>query len=474
MNTVDDAVLQTLLAYWRGEPPADVVRRNRCRRLADMLQASLGPRAAGELREPSAQQAAHIRAALERLVAADPVAAELARALRPPAPPRPTLRAPGPSVSLTLRFAPEPDGATIVWEADGLGLRRSLFRAPYDLAALPLVLRALEQAQRGAADPAAFHPRERALLAGLGLWLGDRLRADCAERVGQMLYYHLTADREGEIALRTARDQATSQGQALDLVLRFPGEAASLAALPWEALCAEGQPLLLSRGKLASCVRYLDLAQALPPPRPRGERLHLLAVLPAAGLTPEQRAGRARPWQALEQTGLVRASVLTPATAAALIAAMHERPVDILHFDGCGRYQDDQGELLLDTPEGGEVWLPARRLQALLGDLRLALLHTGQSAMVGSAGLLSGVGPALSAAGVPAVVAMQIGMPAPALACFAESLYQALAGGASLQHAVALARQRLFVEHGDNAWYVPTLTIRSRDSAPIVLVRPAS
>lgn len=472
---LSDTVLQTLLAYWRGEPPADVVRRNRCRRLADMLQAQLGALAPAALRGPSPEQTAQIRSALARLAAADPVAAELVRALTPPAPPRRAPRAPEPSVGLTLRFQPEADGAAVMWEADGLGLRRSSFRTPYDVGLLPLVLRALEAEQHGGAEPGAFHPREQELLAGLGLWLGGRLRSDCSQRVGQTLYYHLTADREGEIALRTARDLATAHGHSLDLALRFPEQAASLAALPWESLSQGGQPLLLSQGRLAGCVRYLDLAQALPPARPRGERLHLLAVLPDAGLTPEARAERAQPWRALEQTGQVRASVLAPATPAALTAAIQRGPpVDILHFDGRGRYHEDQGELLLDSPQGGGVWLPARRLQALLGGRpRLALLHASQSAMVGSAGMLTGVAPALSAAGVPAVVAMQIGMPAPALACFAQSLYQDLADGASLQHAVALARQRLFVEHGDSGWYVPTLTIRSRDSAPLVLVRQA-
>jgi len=468
MTTVDDTVIQKLLAYWRGEEPADLVERNRCRRLADKLRARLRP--------PSRNEGAKVRTALQELAAIDSDAAELIRALTPPAPPRPRQRPPQPSLALTLRFLR--DEAAVLWESDVLGPRRSSFQPPFEAEALPLVLRALEAEQHGTPGREAFSPFEQEELVRLRLWHGEGLVPSVSQRVGWQLYLELELPREGENTLRTARDLATAQGQTLELRLRFGKDMAHLAALPWEALWDGEGPLLLSRGKLASCVRYLDLAEAVAPPRPTAGRLHMLAVLPSAGLTPEEqtaeRAAREPAWRALEQSGAASVTTFKPATVRALREAIQQGPpVDLLHFYGQGRYHNGQGELLFDSPDGGAAWLSAGRFQALLGGkVRLVVLHASQSAQVGSARLLSGMASALSAASVLAVVAMQLSLPMAASALFAETLYQELARGVCLQEAVATARQTLYVEDARGAsWYVPTLTIRSRDSAPIYLVR---
>jgi hypothetical protein len=259
--------------------------------------------------------------------------------------------------------------------------------------------------------------------------------------------------------------------------LHFAPAAAALAALPWELAWDDNdEPLLLSRGQLIGCVRHLDLAQALPPPRPSGRPLRLTAVTPAAGRSPELRAEeRAARLAALapllERGDLVLDEIAAPVTRRALNEWFRTSgPPDIVHFVGHGRYLDGRGYLVLDTPEGGLDPVPAPQIVQLLRQARLVVLHACQSATAGESGLLTGVAPALSAAGVPAVVAMQLTVRTAAAIRFGEELYGALARGESLQQAVSLGRQVLYSEERDGAsWYVPTLTVRARDPGPLYL-----
>jgi CHAT domain-containing protein len=384
------------------------------------------------------------------------------------------------SVRLTLRMVPQADVAQITWEADVLGRSSSIFRSPYDSTALPLVIKALDSFQYGREFAnERLNPDERAQLIAMGLWTDNQPVPTLHKRVGQALYEALVADPAAATALSTARNIATSQGLPLSYLLRFPSDAVDLAALPWELLWDKNSALLLSRGKQAAFVRYLDLDQALPPPSPPGNRLRILAIAPNAGILPEvretERMARNTAWADLISSGLVELEELSPATPMKLVDRVQNGPpIDIVHFYGHGRYKDGQGALLFDSASG-QSWISAERLAALLGDARLILLHACQSSMTGEEGLLTGVSPALSAAGVPIVVAMQLTVRADAATRFAEVIYRGLARGESVQRAVAQARQALYFEEEDGAsWYVPTLTIRARDTGPLRLVRMPS
>jgi CHAT domain-containing protein len=219
-------------------------------------------------------------------------------------------------------------------------------------------------------------------------------------------------------------------------------------------------------------------SQLIPraPLRPRGQALSILAVGPHSGLDPdlraEERAARQLAWHPLVESGALIVEELSPAVPQRLIERIQDGPpIDIIHYFGHGRYRNGKGELLFDRQGGGRVLLGADRVAALFGEARLALLFACQSSASGPAGLLTGVAPALVAAGVPAVVAMQLSVRADAAVRFAGRIYSALARGESLQQAMARARQVLFVEEEDGvSWFVPTLTIRSREARPIRLV----
>ncbi len=378
---------------------------------------------------------------------------------------------------LTLRFdAPDASGLALVrWEAETIGSLTSSFRPPYsgdDLALVIAALDELQSARRG------FSAAELARLAALGLPVEEGiLHAQAHQAVGRAIFTALTADPEGDKALATIRNVAVAQSRAAVVRLHFAPAAASLAALPWELAWDESdEPLLLSRGQLIGCVRHLDLAQALPPPRARGGPLRLTAVTPAAGLDPaaraEERAARLAALEPLIQRGELRLDeVAGPVTRRALNEHFREHgPPDIVHFVGHGRYLDGRGYLVLDTPEGGYDPAPAAQIVQLFSQARLVVLHACQSATSSETGLLTGVAPALSAAGVPAVVAMQLTVRVAAAIRFAEELYGALGRGESLQRAVSLGRQVLYSEERDGAsWYVPTLTVRARDPGPLYL-----
>lgn len=383
------------------------------------------------------------------------------------------------SYPLTLRLVPRGDTVQVTWEANVIGSRSSEFRPPYDAAMLPLVIKALDAAQWPShpLKGPQFDASERDRLAARDYWADGRVVTDIHRRVGRELYVALVADPKGATALRTARDHATEKHLPLAYLLRFPPEATELTALPWELLWDDREPLLFSRGQLASCVRYLDLDEALPQSSRPGTTLRLLAIAPLAQVPEkvrqEERAARTA-WAELIRLGNVTMEELSPATPKGLVDRIQGRPpVDILHFYGHGRYKDGHGALLFDAVGGGETWLDEKKLTASLGEARLIILHACQSAMVGSEGLLTGVAPALSAAGVPAVVAMQLTIRVAAAARFAEVFYRSLARGESVQNAVSQARQALYVEESDGAsWYVPTLTIRARDTGPLRLMKP--
>jgi len=384
-------------------------------------------------------------------------------------------------IMLTLRIVPQGKNAQVTWDCDEVGHYTSKFRPPYDTATLPLVIKALNAIQypNHPSEGPTFEQAERDQLANLGLWQGDRVVVDIDRRVGRMLYDRLLTDDDAKIALSGVRNAAIANARPLTYLLRFPPDAVELAALPWELLHDSANPLVLSQGQLASFVRYLELEQALPPPYSPGKRLRILAIAPSADIPPqiraEERQARNKAWAKLQDDGAVVLDELSPAMVSDLVDRIQSGPpVDILHFYGHGRYRNGQGELLFDSPGGGKAWIAANRLAALLGQTRLVMLHACKSAMVGEAGLLTGVAPALTAAGVPLVVAMQLTVQMDAATRFAGIVYNDLARGRAIQEAVSRARQALFVESDDGAsWYVPTLTIRSRNTGPMRLIQPS-
>jgi len=512
---LDEHVLRILMTYWQGGELESIEKQNTCRQLSQQVLRQVSSKVAQKIRAKPANYTKEVQLILAQLVHADPISRELYRQLLPPQPasPAPSVasvltieaqrdiniaggletllripkfdgtgqhtKSPSPSIPLTLRMVPHGSATHITWEADVIGTETSIFHSPFSVALLPVIIKALDAVQwpEHPHHGPAFTPEEREQLKTLGLWSGNRVAVDIHQRVGQALYNALIADSRGAQALGTIRNHATAQGIPARYVFRFPADDVELAALPWELLWDAHGPIVLSRGKLASFERYLNLAQALPPTGSSRRVLRILALSPRAHMSDdiheEEQIARANALKELVQEGSVVMEELSPVTPNNLVDRIQAGPpVDVVHFYGHGRYKNGQGELLFDTSSGGMIWVDAQRLAVLLGETRLILLHACQSAMAGPAGLLSGVGPALCAAGVPIVIAMQLTIRVTAATRFVEVFYRAMARGDSVQHAVSQARQALFVEESDGAsWYVPSLTIRARDDGLVYLLK---
>ncbi|MEI7644591.1 MAG: CHAT domain-containing protein [Chloroflexales bacterium] len=404
------------------------------------------------------------------------------------------MTSPSDPISLRLIFRPVRGGALLRWEADVLGARESRMPAPIPPDDLGLILRTLDALQDPAYPTAwnaaqersfGFSPDERARLGAAGLWAAGRVCADAPWRIGRRLHRALTADPAGAQALGTVRDHAAAIGRPLSLELCFPPAATDLAGLPWELLWDDGPtPILLGRGATAACVRRLDLAEALPPPRQTTGPLRILAISPRAGIPAElrqiERAARAAAWAPLIERGQARMDELGPVTRESLAnATTGAHPPDVIHYYGHGRYHGGEGALLLDDA-GAAAWVPASSLAPLLAPAGMVVLHACQGAMLGSAHTLaadmrSALAPALCAAGVPVVLGMQFTVRAAAANRMAAVIYQALAEGRSVEEAVAFARRALYVEEPDRvSWYVPALYLRARGGGPTYLRPPVT
>ncbi len=192
------------------------------------------------------------------------------------------------------------------------------------------------------------------------------------------------------------RDYAIVQRLSLALLLRFPQSATGFAALPWELLWDEHGPLLLSRGTKTALIRYFDLRQALSPVPAHTHPLRILAIMPFAKL-PESTRSKAREasfaaWQALVSSGHIEVEELDPATPEQLVERLQRGPpVDIVHFYGHGRYLNDQGALLFDQADGGEIWLDATQLATVPGSVRLLVLNACQSSRISESDMPGGL-----------------------------------------------------------------------------------
>jgi hypothetical protein len=389
---------------------------------------------------------------------------------------------------ITLDFQTRPEGALITWRHDMIGREESLFTAPYDNVELPLVIRALDVVQypeypqhNGRAEQLhfTFSAHQQELLTALGLWKDQRVVANAYQVVGAAIYNALGPAGQG--VLKAVRNAGIAQRLTTNYVLRFPQNAISLAALPWEALWDrdKNQAILIRGNTIDSCERYVDIDMAIPPPLPSGQQLRLLALSPYSGIPEDirekERTARRKTWDKLKAAGTIDYDEIAPLTMTALNDYLLDAPArpDVIHYFGHGIYKNGKGYLQFDNEDGERDLVSAERLAAVLGDVRLIVIHACQSAMVDDAGgLLTGVAPALSIVS-GAVVAMQLTVAIPAATRFSQVFYDQLLGKQrSLQEAVARGRQILFTEAADGAsWYVPTLYIRGRDQQSIHLIQ---
>ena len=278
--------------------------------------------------------------------------------------------------------------------------------------------------------------------------------------------------------LERALAAARQTGDGLHLSLRFPANGATWAALPWELLTLPDHtlPLLLEINGRSSVTRYLLRPDFAPLAAPTAAPLTILALTPNAQIDRDWRTNQRAALQAALPAGVILIMPEPPITMVTLNNLLREHSPQVLSFYGHGALRDGVGHLLLDSASGGQDLVPPQQLAPLfsVGGLRAVLLFSCYSSTSAGSSFRD-VASALSAAGVPAVIAMHTQLRQHAATRLQAVVCESLARGVSVQDAIAWGRLALYTEEQDMAsWSVPTLTVAQPKPAPIYVVAPTA
>lgn len=298
-------------------------------------------------------------------------------------------------------------------------------------------------------------------------------RSLSVEELGATLFDALFSEPIRRLFATNLEAQLTRPEGNLDLRLHFDlndPRQATLATLPWEFLYWKERDLFLSHSTRTPIVRCLDVPNRvtrfdLPP------RLHILLVASApkdlAPLGLEAELDLVRDSWSQDN---VEISVLQRDGATDLGTLLREElrrnPYHVLHFMGHGTFDTEsrEGSIFFETAK--------RRAQAVTGrqfakwlinhnSLRLVVLNACSTGQSQTQQPFSGVAPALTQAGIPGVLAMQLPMPDTLAIEFSRVLYQSLASGTAVESAVSQARLELHALRPDSrAWAIPVLFAR--------------
>jgi CHASE2 domain-containing sensor protein len=254
------------------------------------------------------------------------------------------------------------------------------------------------------------------------------------------------------------------------LRIRLTIEPPRLSALPWELAYDRNRDTFLATSAKTPLTRYISLHEPIEELTTTLPIKVLVAIPDGSGLDVAQE--RALVEDALSELGdAVKVTVLEgDVSRAAISRALIEERHNVLHFIGHGRFQQDDGFLVLnrDKGMGEEDLIAARSFAGFFRDypsMKLVVLNACQGATVAAARPLAGVAPQLVRAGIPAVVAMQYPVSDAAAVLFAREFYLCLCVGANrgrVDAAVSHARNRMQIDFTDTvAFATPVLYMRS-------------
>jgi hypothetical protein len=270
------------------------------------------------------------------------------------------------------------------------------------------------------------------------------------EKDGQRLYNWLFADR------KLAEDWARIRGQSpqLRLRLRIAANAPELHQIPWELLRDTREGVAYHLAALAATPFSRYLAGKWRPGSPILKRpIRILVAIAAPedlgeyGFDPDK--DRIRPdeeWDLLQQAAagidnLTLELLPQPCTLSTIEAKLQEG-FHILHLVSHGTFidekQDSEALLYLANPDNRVDLVNQTAFATMLANqladvstqrddkLQLVFLSSCRTASRTSADAFRGFSPALVAAGVPAVVAMQNNVPVDTARAFAQTFYKQL------------------------------------------------
>jgi hypothetical protein len=300
-----------------------------------------------------------------------------------------------------------------------------------------------------------------------------------AERdYGHALWRFVFADEAVRGQLRLAHARAADLGVPLRIRLFLDEKDVHLHRVHWELLRDPGEhhehpPLAADEGFVFS--RYVASHDTRDVRlRPRGALRALVVIanpsdLHAYGFARIDVEGETR--RALESLAGIKVIKLAAGGTATLEQMLEHLGVwpgfDIVYLVCHGRLVENEPWLWLERPNGETHRVSGEELSVRLGGLSrtpsLVVLASCQSAgevgpfPSGDAGALAGVGPRLTAQGVPAVLAMQGDVTMHTLERFAPAFFRALMQSGHIDQAVSIARSAILDRHD---WWVPVLFTR--------------
>jgi hypothetical protein len=305
------------------------------------------------------------------------------------------------------------------------------------------------------------------------------------DKIGHRLFE--TLFKKAAVALRerlTALEQRQAGDELCGLRLRLIlGDATgtgNLAAadllrasrLPWELSLDQKKERRLAKSRFISLVRTIGSKRTLLPTRVRvGGKLRVLVVdSQPEGATPiNWPAEKARIKKALRKWKYADLEFLDHASFAQTCRRLEEGFFNVIHFIGHGGFDaKSQQWYLLFEKNRKKDRVYASDIADRLGNiptLKVAVFNACRSGeLPGEADgdPLSGVAAAVSVAGVPVVVAMQIPVTDSMAIEFSEAFYGALRSGLPVEAAVAQGRQ--VVRLSSPEWATPVLYLRGSSS----------
>lgn len=292
-----------------------------------------------------------------------------------------------------------------------------------------------------------------------------------AKTLGGGLYNAIFAKDIGH-SLSRSIEAATQKGERLRIRLRLTG-VPELANMPWEFLYDKGADRFLVLSYKTSIVRYLEIAQSIPPLAVKPP-LRVLAMASSPhgydALGVEKELNKLEAALGKMPQGLVKLERMREATLSALQARLSQgNQYHVFHFIGHGGFDSRTGKsvLVMEDEHHQASFVDGHRLGVVMhnhNSLRLTIINSCEGAYVTPNDVFSGVAQGLIRHEMPAVIAMQFEISDIAAITFASGFYEAVARGSQVDAALLDARLAIFAAANGVEWGTPVLYLRAMAS----------
>ena len=283
---------------------------------------------------------------------------------------------------------------------------------------------------------------------------------DLLPKLGKRLYESVFGSHQADRIVQ--KWLGTEDDHQISIISELP----HALSLPWELLHSEQGYLVMRTQQPVSILRRLPQSESTTAAMPFEPPLRVLLITArpqGTGFIDPRGIARELLDEVQEQVkmGAIELEFLRPPTIKALRQRLRDRkrPVHVLHFDGHGTFEEQdgtqdehllrgsrRGKLAFEDDKGQLDLVEAEDIaQVLLNSgVKLAMLTACQSAMGSADDVFSSVATRLIRGGIDAVVAMSASVLVASATLYVEAFYRGIAEGISAPIAQEQARQALY------------------------------